>query len=429
MKRGKDRKSFRKKILLALALLVALYVCVEVVSLAGLFLLEHLRSVTYKPYEFRLSDLDRAGIDRYLSGERGMIDLDPELGWVMRAGGVTPMERINAQGIRSDREYSAFPEEGKIRFSAFGDSFVFSQEVKNAETWEERLVGMLENVEVLNFGVGAYGLDQAYLRYGKSGKGIGSHLVFIGFNSNYYGRNITVYPPAMYAFSGVRCLPFTKPRFIFEGDELVLLENPLSSPGDYERLLEDDRRVLSAIEDQDHYLQIMYRKGALDFLPSVRLFKMFRYHLLSRYPENRLRLEDWTYSACSDSYRITCRLLIRFYHEVIRDGALPVILIFPQQKEIELYWAEGIKVHQALLGLLDERGFYHVDLLGAFEAYRGRDDLETCFEKGGHYSAEGNRLVAEYVKEYLVRKGLADVESIERAREAERPLHSSAVSK
>lgn len=48
--------------------------------------------------------------------------------------------------------------------AAFGDSFTHCDEVKDAETWEERLAVLLQK-NVYNFGVGGYGTDQAYLKF------------------------------------------------------------------------------------------------------------------------------------------------------------------------------------------------------------------------------------------------------------------------
>ena len=46
------------------------------------------------------------------------------------------------------------------------------------------------NMEVINFGVGGFGLDQAYLRYLEDGIQYKSHIVMIGFMSENIYRNV-----------------------------------------------------------------------------------------------------------------------------------------------------------------------------------------------------------------------------------------------
>ena len=93
------------------------------------------------------------------------ITYDPVLGWV------TP-------GVRGTRAYDLSPPQGKIRISAFGDSFTYGCGVHNYNSWVEQIYLSEKGYEVLNFGVLGYGLDQAYLRYIKEGISAGSHIVF-----------------------------------------------------------------------------------------------------------------------------------------------------------------------------------------------------------------------------------------------------------
>ena len=46
------------------------------------------------------------------------------------------------------------------------------------------------HIEALNFGVGGFGLDQAYLRYLEDGIQYNSHIVLIGFMSENIYRNV-----------------------------------------------------------------------------------------------------------------------------------------------------------------------------------------------------------------------------------------------
>ena len=91
--------------------------------------------------------------------------LDPVLGWRYRAGYASDDDHLNAQGLRSRHEYAAAPPAGTLRVAAFGDSFVYGNEVTDDDAWTAVLEGGSGGIEVLNYGVGGYGLDQAFLRF------------------------------------------------------------------------------------------------------------------------------------------------------------------------------------------------------------------------------------------------------------------------
>lgn len=110
----------------------------------------------------------------------------------------------------------------------------------NHETWEAQLEAIDQHLEVLNFGVGGYALDQAFLRYKEDGIKFHSHIVLIGHMSTNIYRLLTTFWPF---YSPGAEIPFGKPRFILKNDQLVLVDNPLSKREDLEKLVKDDRGV------------------------------------------------------------------------------------------------------------------------------------------------------------------------------------------
>jgi hypothetical protein len=94
---------------------------------------------------------------------------DPELGWT-----VGPNRRSDnglyfssAEGIRSARPGVVFAEEhAKDRVALIGDSNAFSLEVPFEDSLGYQLNQLLgHDIQILNFGVDGYGIDQIYLRY------------------------------------------------------------------------------------------------------------------------------------------------------------------------------------------------------------------------------------------------------------------------
>ena len=92
----------------------------------------------------------------------GRVAYDPRLGWIPRPGqfSVDWTSNVDVSGIRSNGRSVSTASRPVL---AVGDSFTFGDEVDDSETWPAHLEEMLKQ-RVLNAGVGAYGIDQAFLR-------------------------------------------------------------------------------------------------------------------------------------------------------------------------------------------------------------------------------------------------------------------------
>jgi len=117
----------------------------------------------------------RALIDEYRRDPTGYMLYDADLGWTNHPGACTPDRRYcaNWAGLRADREFQKTPPSGTLRVSLFGDSFIFGHDVELPGSLAPQLQAALTargvQNEVLNFGVGGFGIDQAYLRYTRDG--------------------------------------------------------------------------------------------------------------------------------------------------------------------------------------------------------------------------------------------------------------------
>ena len=94
--------------------------------------------------------------------------MDPELGWVRKpysygqensSNGKKTQFSVNSHGARCNPGF----DEKQPAILVFGDSYAFSRQVNDYEAWPH-LVSKRLDLNILNFGVGNYGLDQAILR-------------------------------------------------------------------------------------------------------------------------------------------------------------------------------------------------------------------------------------------------------------------------
>ena len=240
-----------KKILFGLVFVMLISAVVELLSFCILLWAENFKAVRYTPIsDTSLSLKNQNLLNKMLSDSLEYIAYDSVLGWGIKKNGKYGKYSANSQGIRANRVYEEISSIKVLRIASFGDSFTHGDEVKNEETWQEVLSTLGNNLEVINFGVPAYGLDQAYLRYEHHGKMFNPDIVLIGFMSENINRNVNIFPPFYVPDAAV---PLSKPRFHILNDSLHLQANPLNEIGDYRSLLNQPQEILPIFAKDDFH--------------------------------------------------------------------------------------------------------------------------------------------------------------------------------
>ena len=303
-----------------------------------------------------------------------------------------------------------------IRITAFGDSFIYGAEVLLRESWAKQLIALNPSLQVLNYGVTAYGLDQAYLRYLKVGNRDHPHIVFIGYMSENLSRHVNVFRP-FYSRSYGRTI-FTKPRFRLVDGALELLDNPIATLTEHSRLLHSSSRVLGEIGVHDYHYQTGYRESGLDFLPSVRFGKIV-WSELKKQARVPILKAGGMYHEKSEALEVTVAVFDAFYREVLRRGALPVILIFPDGRDQYRDRNGKPPRYEPLLRTLRAREYRFLDVMQALAPAAKKHTIQELFVKTRHYSPLGSRIVAQYLSRRLEEAGLTDLVTIRQALLAE----------
>lgn len=137
---------------------------------------------------------------------------------------------INGGGLRSKREYEKQPPADTLRMALFGDSFTAGDDASDDTVWSHLLEGNLNRAgiraEVLNFGVSAYGMDQAYLRWLHDGSEYAPDIVVFGLQAENLDRNINLFRQLIHPLGP----PFSKPRFLLTDDVLSVVNSPAIPP-------------------------------------------------------------------------------------------------------------------------------------------------------------------------------------------------------
>jgi len=182
----------------------------------------------------------RSIVTQYLSSSSSFLLYDPDLGWRHRPHGRTSDQwhRVNADGLRSDREYSPGMRPGMVRVSMFGDSFIFGSDVDQPDAPGAQLERLMQqrglDAEVLNFGVGGFGFDQAYLHYHRDGSRYDTSVVVQGLQLENIGRNVTIF--RIVAVPGT-AVPFSKPRYVLRNNRMELINYPAVPPEEMPAIL------------------------------------------------------------------------------------------------------------------------------------------------------------------------------------------------
>ena len=239
----------------------------------------------------------------FTAGYASYLSFSPTLGWNIKPNGSLGLYQANSSGFRSSKEYALTPPPGVLWVSTFGDSFTHGDDVKNEDTWQAKMEQFGLNLEVLNFGVGAFGLDQAYLRYLEDGPRYHPHIVLMGFMTENIFRIVNTYRPFYFTQTGT---PLTKPRFITREDNLVLIPNPMPSLQDYEKLLLHPKEVLSEMGIHDFYYQRRYTSSIFDWSPTVRLAKITVHEVKNISPEEEIiNRSRYRYNEQSEAFKVT----------------------------------------------------------------------------------------------------------------------------
>jgi hypothetical protein len=388
-----------KKIAYSLILIAFLWAVVELICLGALWYLKKYKNLEYQPQAVEdLNDKHKGILAAQIADTSSYMVFDPDLGWTIRPNGRKGGFVANSKGLRATREYAAASAPGVLRIGAFGDSFTHGSGVPTGFTWEERLETFLPNLEVINFGIPGSDPGQALLRYRREGIQYNPQIVLIGMMSENIGRMVNTFRPFYFSRSGI---PFSKPRFGVERSKLVLYENPIKTIDEYKLLLSDPQKILPRLGEHDFYYQRNNQRSRGDFLPSVRFA-----HIMRTQYFNQPIFRHGQYNPRSEAYEVSFRVLDEFYRESLAHGSLPIIVMFPERKDVKLRHNHNPVTYQPLIDDLRRRGYRLIDLADGFAKYD--PDAEMAKKNFLHYPKIGNEMSAEWVRDYLVQQGLTN---------------------
>ncbi|MBI1723457.1 MAG: SGNH/GDSL hydrolase family protein [Gemmatimonadetes bacterium] len=269
----------------------------------------------------------------------------------------------NSRGLRGRTEYTYDRDPSRRRILVFGDSYTFGDDVSDEETYSHFLEQLLPDTDVLNMGEHGYGQDQMLLYLREEGIKYHPDVVILGYVRFDTYRNI-------FTFNS-----YAKPKFELVGGALHLTHVPVPAP-----------QALMARE--------RYRSKALDLVTMVL---------------ERIR---WATGINERRMGPVSRAVLDGIAETARQaGAVPVFVYLPALGEVADTTPGATANERFLTTWCAERGARCLFLRRRFaEAVARGEAIDTV----QHWRANGHRLVAEGIRDYLVAEGLLPPRSVQR---------------
>ncbi len=290
---------------------------------------------------------------------------DPRLRFDLRPGGVARAEveyRVNAEGLRGP-ETTVDKPAGVRRVAVLGDSIAFGYWVAEKDGFPSQLEAMLNaeagadgRIEVLNFGVPGYNLDQEIETLRAKALAFSPDAVVVAF-----------------------CL------------------NDLEGIFSYELGLVQDR------SDRGHTLAGRLREGLLDH---SLLFSWIEYRLSEmearrRFVRAKNPLAGPLYADAAGEQKVALQGKLEVLRGLLASRGIPgVVVVFPVLGgRFERY--PHRELHRAVVEAAEGAGLAAVDLLGCYSAY----DFRALRVDVVHPSPLGHRVAAHAIRDALCARG------------------------
>ena len=322
----------------------------------------------------RNSPAKRAEPDLRTVAERNHTVYDPLLGWVNQPNlsiphlyGPDRHVSINNLGFRGTDVINPEDPNGSCRIIVSGDSFTFGYGVDDHDTWAAQLSRRAPACEILNMGLGGYGLDQAYLWYRRDGATLPHDLHLFAFITENFRR-----------MSRDRFMGYGKPVLTAREGQLVVENVPPPRPVATSRRAARYRAFVQRL----HLVQLV--QGQLDRWRGERL-------------------QQWGRQV-QEAIVLTFVELHRLHAAAGRSG---VLVYLPVEKD---YRSGDSNAWRSLLAReAAARGWTLIDLVKELRALPAEDiaplfiqtDDDRFRGSKGHYTEAGNEWVAATLHRHL----------------------------
>ena len=312
--------------------------------------------------------------------------------------------QISKNGYRGKNKFK------RNAISVFGDSFAFCRYVNDNETWESQLEDKLK-MNIHNYGVGNFGLDQSYLKFLKYKKNIKSKIIIFNVVPETIAR-VNSYWKHYREFGNI--LGF-KPIYELKKNKLILKKNPLKKNFTKKQIY----NIIPKIKKIDIFYQLKFLKNKFSFPYSFTLIKNFNYYsniivnlILGKITNKKTffdnavtivlkqNIKDSHEMYNNQYYLKKLRSMINYFNDSLKKNNFQMILVIsPQLLDLTEGNYDNVSRFYKQIGkevlCLD---LYNKIKNKKFKKYYFKDKY------GGHFNEAGNKLVSKILFNYFKSK-------------------------
>jgi hypothetical protein len=334
-------------------------------------------------------------------------NVDEELGWPSPDAATSGMRDATGAKVNAD-----FPDPRAACLSAYGDSFIWGDDVALADGWIEQLSWQI-GCRVANYGVSGYGTDQSYLRFRRM-----THdkapVVILGIFEEDIVRSVNQYR----ALLGWKLDPASvKGRFILDGArKLEWMPRPTLDAKRYVEMHQTPRAYLP-----HEYFLPDTRDGPVTvrfpYTLTLTRFAMAP-QLWSRLARGQTPWADFYHPEhASGAVPLTIAIAQAFIQEAERRDARAFIVMMPGAGDFRSHQRLGASEYFPFVAAMEANGLSVFDPIPALIAALGGRSYCMLYVResvcqgnagmaAGHYSVAGGSLLAEVVAAELRRRNL-----------------------
>lgn len=331
-------------------------------------------------------------------------------GWV-RKSNIVGYDKLNEKKIKFRIHKKGFRkpinQKKKKKIASFGGSFVFGRQVKDHQTWQEQITKN-KNYNILNYGIGNYGTDQAILRYKFTKFPKETKIILLGIVPEHICRIQSEWKH-FFEFGNIHGF---KPKFYLKNNKIYLKKNPL----DKKTKLAKINQIIDRCKETDRFYKEKFKKNIFQFPYFFSFVKNFKFNLkifyLYFFFRNKKIINDLflkevmkrnivqAHKYYNENYSrdLFINLIKYFVNIAKKRKQTPYLIIFPQQidvieKKTNKHYVDFFKKYVSKeLKTLDLTEFF-VD--------KKLDRFFTNKYYGGHLNPTGNKYVAKIIAKFL----------------------------
>jgi hypothetical protein len=297
--------------------------------------------------------------------------------------------------------------------ATFGDSYVFSRQVNDDQTWQEILSNNL-NIFVSNYGVGNYGLDQAFLKYLKTKNSKSTKIIIFGFVPETICRIQSIWKNYL-EFGNIHGF---KPYIELKNKKLFFKKNFLKDQIKFENL----DLIINKIKRKDRFYKTKFKKRIFKFsylisflrnfeINSKLIFLTFNYVFKKKtnikdienkmFPSIMSKNIDDSHSLYKEKYsrELLIKLIEEIHRKIISKKKQVYFIVFPQLYDLK---KKSRTNYQNLFKDLKKKNnkLKILDLTSKFLNKKYKN-FYVNDKYGGHLNTRGNKFVAKEIKRMI----------------------------